>query len=631
MQTLDTVFQSQPKTANQTVKCQNENCCAVAAVAGDIEFDPDALHRKYLAERDSRIRPDGIEQYVEVTAEFSRYVEDPYVERNLARDPVFDDVEFAVIGGGFGGLLMCARLREAGFKRLRVVETGGDFGGTWYWNRYPGAMCDVESYCYLPLLDDTGYVPRQKYSTAPEIFAYCQMIGRHFGLYERALFQTQVTGAHWDETAKRWIVTTDRGDRLAARYLVMAGGILHKAKLPGVPGIETFKGHAFHTSRWDYDYTGGSPTTFMDKLADKKVGIVGTGATAIQAVPHLAEAAGHLTVFQRTPSSVGPRDNRATDPGWEASLKPGWAFEREMNFTASISGRKPVPDLVDDGWTHIHRRDGAERADCPDDLALARELADFERMEEVRARIEEIVEDKQTAEALKPWYGHMCKRPCFHDEYLQTFNRPNVTLVDTKGAGVQEITENGIVVEGKEYELDLLIFSTGFEVTTDYTRRMGFDPVGPGGLTFSQHINNGLETLHGLVGRKFPNLFTISTLQGAAMPNYVTMAHEDAINIAHILRWAIDQGATTIQPTHQAAEAWADIIVNSMGPFIEYNAKCTPSYFNNELGATDEKGEAKQWVPRNGVFGGPPDEFLEILREWRASHGELRDLEITTD
>ena len=561
-----------------------------------LSIPADEQRAKYEAERNKRIRADGAAQYQELKGRFADLDEDPYVTEKIVRDPIVTEREVVILGGGFGGLTQGAHLMKQGIADFTIIERGGDFGGTWF-------------HC-----------------------ACCtDLWRRHFGLYERALFQTQVTGAHWDETAKRWIVTTDRGDRLAARYLVMAGGILHKAKLPGVPGIETFKGHAFHTSRWDYDYTGGSPTTFMDKLADKKVGIVGTGATAIQAVPHLAEAAGHLTVFQRTPSSVGPRDNRATDPGWEASLKPGWAFEREMNFTASISGRKPVPDLVDDGWTHIHRRDGAERADCPDDLALARELADFERMEEVRARIEEIVEDKQTAEALKPWYGHMCKRPCFHDEYLQSFNRPNVTLVDTKGAGVQEITENGIVVEGREYELDLLIFSTGFEVTTDYTRRMGFDPVGPGGLTFSQHINNGLETLHGLVGRKFPNLFTISTLQGAAMPNYVTMAHEDAINIAHILRWAIDKGATTIQPTHQAAEAWADIIVNSMGHFIEYNAKCTPSYFNNELGATDEKGEAKQWVPRNGVFGGPPDEFLEILREWRASHGELRDLEITTD
>ncbi len=591
----------------------------------------DQLRAKYEEERSKRIRPDGASQYQELKGRFADLDEDPYITEKIVREPIATEHEVVILGGGFGGLCQGAHLVKQGIDDFVIVERAGDFGGTWYWNRYPGCMCDVESYCYLPLLDDTGYVPSAKYAKAPEIFAYCQMLGRHFGLYERTLFQTQVTGAEWDERAKRWIVTTDRGDRLAARYLVMAGGILHKAKLPGVPGIETFKGHAFHTSRWDYDYTGGSPDSFMDKLGDKKVGIVGTGATAIQAVPHLAEAAKHLYVFQRTPSAVGPRNNRDTDPEWAASLKPGWAFEREENFTANISGRMPEPDLIDDGWTHIHRRNGAERADSPDDLALAAELADFERMDEVRAGIEEIVKDKATAEALKPWFGHMCKRPCFHDEYLPTFNRPNVTLVDTKGAGVDRISENGVVVEGREYELDLLIFSTGFEVTTDYTRRMGFDPVGPGGLTFGEHIANGLETIHGLVGRKFPNLFTISTLQGGAMPNYVTCAHEDAINIAHILRWAIDKGATTLQPTQRAAEDWAATIEGSLGPFIEYNAKCTPSYYNNELAATDENGQPKAWMPRNSVYGGPCDEFLAFLREWRASNGEERDLEITMD
>jgi cyclohexanone monooxygenase len=589
------------------------------------------LRRKYDEERNKRLRPDGAAQYQEIKGKFADLAEDPYITEKIVRDPIVVEHEVVILGGGFGGLSQGAHLVKQGIDDFVMIEQGGDFGGTWYWNRYPGCMCDVESYCYLPLLDDTGYVPKAKYSTAPEIFAYCQMIGRHFGLYDRALFQTQVTDARWDEAARRWIITTDRGDRLAARYFVIAGGILHKAKLPGVPGIETFKGHAFHTSRWDYDYTGGSPSEFMDKLADKRVGIIGTGATAIQAVPHLAAAAGHLYVFQRTPSAVSPRNNRETDPDWAASLKPGWAHERGSNFTASMSLRKPMPDLVDDGWTHIHRRDGAELAQGPDERKLAAELADFEWMDEVRARIGEIVKDKATAEALKPWYGQMCKRPCFHDEYLPTFNRDNVTLVDTKGAGLDRITETGVVYDGKEYPVDLLVFSTGFEVTSEYTRRMGFDPVGPGGLTFSQHIVNGLETLHGLVGRKFPNLFTISTLQGAAMPNFVMMIHEDAINIAHILRWAIDKGATTIQPTKHAADEWAKTILIGIETVVEYNSKCTPGVLNNEQSAVDEQGRAKQWNPRNSIFGGQPDEFLAILREWRASHGEERDLEITTD
>ena len=443
----------------------------IAVAVGEIDFDPDALHAKYLAERDRRLRGDGIGQYVEIKAEFSHYIDDPYVEPGFTREPVFDHVEVAIIGGGFGGLLMGARLREAGIESIRMVESGGDFGGTWYWNRYPGAMCDVESYCYLPLLEELGYMPKHKYSFAPEILEHSRAIARHYKLYDQALLQTAVSEMRWDEAAGNWIISTSRGDRFTAQYVAMANGPLSRPKLPGIPGINDFKGHTFHTSRWDYAYTGGDSSGGLTGLADKRVGIIGTGATAIQCVPHLGEWAKELYVFQRTPSSVDVRNNAPTDPQWAASLTPGWQRRRQDNFNILVAGGNQDEDLVHDGWTDIFRNvtgtaakqisrklgrhlTGAERAEV---MALA----DYRKMNQVRARVDALVEDPETAALLKPWYRQFCKRPCFHDEYLQTFNRPNVHLVDTGGKGVEALTEHGVIANGREYEVDCLIFATG--------------------------------------------------------------------------------------------------------------------------------------------------------------------------
>ena len=318
----------------------------------DLGFDPAALKAKYRAERDKRVRAEGNEQYVEIKGEFAHYLEDPYVAP-ITRAPLNDEMEVLVIGGGFGGLLAAARLREAGIEDIRIVEKGGDFGGTWYWNRYPGAACDIESYIYLPLLEEVGYMPVEKYTRAPEILAYCKKIGEHFDLYKGAIFQTEVKEARWDEASARWIVSTNRGDALRARFVIMANGPLHRPKLPGIPGVETYKGHSFHTSRWDYDYTGGSPMGGLDKLKDKVVGIIGTGATSVQCVPHLGASAKHLFVFQRTPSSIDVRNNRPTDPEWVKSLEPGWQQARMDNFNQLLSGIPQKEDLVNDGWTDI--------------------------------------------------------------------------------------------------------------------------------------------------------------------------------------------------------------------------------------------------------------------------------------
>ena len=427
--------------------------------AETLGFDPDALREKYRAERDKRLRADGNQQYQEIAGAFARYLDDPYVEPGFTRARLTDEVDVVVIGGGFGGMLAGARLRQAGVKEIRIIEKGGDFGGTWYWNRYPGAACDVESYIYLPLLEEIGYVPVEKYSRAPEILRHSRAIGEHFDLYANACFQTEVTAMRWDEAQSRWIVSTNRGDAMRARFVIMANGPLHRPKLPGIPGVETFRGHSFHTSRWDYAYTGGDSSGGLTGLAGKRVGIIGTGATAVQCVPHLAAAAKQLFVFQRTPSSIDVRANRPTDPAWAASLEPGWQQRRMDNFNVLVSGGFQEEDLVNDGWTDIIRNllilaRKPENAGGVGDGAAILELADFQKMEQIRARVESIVGDPAVAEALKPYYRQFCKRPCFHDEYLDAFNRPNTTLVDTGGRGVERITEHAVWANGQAYEID---------------------------------------------------------------------------------------------------------------------------------------------------------------------------------
>ncbi len=349
-------------------------------------FDPDAMRERYRIEREKRLRDDGNDQYVEVTGDFARYVDDPYVDPGYKREPSTDEVSVVLIGGGFGGLQAAARLREAGVEDICVIEKGGDFGGTWYWNRYPGAQCDVESYVYLPLLEELDYIPTEKYAHASEILAYSQAIGRHYDLYDRALFQTEVTEMRWDDKSSRWIVSTNRGDQIRARFVAMANGPLNRPKLPGIPGINDFRGHTFHTSRWDYDYTGGGPDGGLDRLRDKRVAIIGTGATAVQCVPHVGETAKELFVFQRTPSSIDVRGNAPTDPEWAASLEPGWHKHRMENFNALVSGVPQEVDLVDDGWTDLIGKmvdmfkKGAANDESGHSIADIMELANFEKM-----------------------------------------------------------------------------------------------------------------------------------------------------------------------------------------------------------------------------------------------------------
>jgi cyclohexanone monooxygenase len=589
-----------------------------------VPFDPDALRAKYREERDKRIRPDGNDQYVEMAGEFEHHLVDPYVAP-IEREPLFDDVDVVIVGGGFGGLLAGARLREAGVQHLRMIEKAGDFGGTWYWNRYPGAMCDVESYIYLPLLEEIGYVPKEKYSHAPEILAHSQAIGRHFDLYRDACFQTEVTELRWDDDAARWIVSTNRGDRMRARFVCMANGPLHRPKLPGVAGIESFQGHTFHTSRWDYDYTGGDSDGGLTGLRGKRVGIIGTGATAVQCIPHLGAAAEHLFVFQRTPSSIDVRANRPTDPDWAAGLEPGWQRRRMDNFNTLVSGGFQDEDLVNDGWTDIIgkllilvRREDADLS--AEGLSATMEMADFEKMEQVRARVDTIVNDAVTAEALKPFYRQFCKRPCFHDEYLDTYNRPNVTLVDTDGRGIERITPAGIVVDGQEYELDCIIFGTGFEVGTDYTRRSGYEVVGRGGQTLTAKWADGASTLHGMHSRGFPNCLIFSPAQSGFTVNFPHMLDEQSKHAAYIIRYGLDHDLRSMEPSAAAEAEWVETILRLAQNNQRFFEACTPGYYNNE----GRPGERSQ---RNGFYGAGPIAFAQLLEEWRAG-GDLAGLEI---
>ncbi|MBJ66181.1 MAG: monooxygenase [Rhodobiaceae bacterium] len=617
------------------------------------DFDPDALAKKYRIERDKRLRQDGNDQYQEISGEFSYFAEDPYINKELERDPFEDEVEVLIVGGGFGGMLAAVRLREAGIDNFRIIEKGGNFGGTWYWNRYPGASCDIESYIYFPLLEETGFIPKKKYTDAAETLEYCHIICEKYQLYDNACLQTEVTSTVWDEDINRWIVSTNKKDKIKARFVVHSNGPLNRPKLPAIKGINNFNGHTFHTSRWDYDYTGGDSNGNLSNLKDKRVAVIGTGATAVQCVPHIGESAKELFVFQRTPSSIDVRNNRPTDTEWLLNQKPGWHQKRRDNFETLLTGGQVKKDLVSDGWTEAFRllfgnlRDKApsrfkigiwalmsvfsidmyksgfrkfmtKKVSDYMDLANALQIADYQKMEMVRARAEEIVNDKETAESLKPYYNQFCKRPCFHDEYLATYNRDNVHLIDTDGKGLEELSENGIIFNDVEYKVDCIIFATGFEVGTDYSRRSGYQIKGVDNLTVSDKWKKGLATFHGMHSRGFPNCFFFGHAQSGFTASYTYSLDEQSIHMAYIIKEANKRGSTRIETSKEAEESWVNTIIEKARLTASFQENCTPGYYNNE-------GKINQ-TPQNNTYGGGPIEFFSLLRKWR-SKGDLRGLE----
>ncbi|MEM7338294.1 MAG: NAD(P)/FAD-dependent oxidoreductase [Actinomycetota bacterium] len=593
-----------------------------------LPFDPEALRARYAAERDKRVRDDGVDQYLDLTGSLAHYSDhDPYVEAGFTREPVSDTPDVVIVGGGFSGLLAAARLVAEGVESFRIVESGGDFGGTWYWNRYPGAQCDTDAYCYLPLLEELGYMPNEKYSYAPEIFEHAQRIGHHYELYDRTLFQTKVRTIRWDEDRARWRVETDRDDDLQPRFVIMALGTITRPKMPGVDGIEDFEGHSFHTSRWDYDYTGGDTSRPMTKLADKKVAIIGTGATAIQCVPRLAEDVDHLYVFQRTPSTVGLRLNTPTDPEWFAGLQPGWQRERRENFAAYADGKRPEHDLVDDSWTAIFRAisspKGADRPTTREERNRVVELQDFIKMEELRQRVDDTVADPGTAEALKPWYQVMCKRPTFNDQYLPAFNSPNVTLVDVSDdKGIERISPRGVVAGGTEYEVDLIVYATGYHVTRDIKLRLGIDVAGRHGVMLHDHWADGPKSLHGFTTRGFPNWFYIGASQNAFSVNMTSMFDQQATHIAYLVAETMRRDATTVEPSEDGQREWCELIESFTPSGPGFLAQCTPGYYNQEGAVTEGNAFLGAFRPGLNAFG-------VLLEEWRAE-GEMAGLELVT-
>ena len=472
---------------------------------------------KYKAFKEARA---GAADYIEMKGEFSRYLEDVYSAEPVPREALTDECDVLVVGAGFAGLLLWYKLREAGFENVRFCEKGGDVGGTWYWNRYPGIACDVESYSYLPLLEEMNYIPSMKFAAGFEIMEYCQKMAEKFGFYDKCLFHTTVEKTQWDESTARWTVSTDRGDAMKAKFVVLANGILTTPKLARIDGMSSFKGDSFHTSRWDYNID----------LQGKRVGIIGTGATAVQAVPELAKIVKELYVFQRTPSSIDVRDQRETsvEEFEEWAKEPGWATARRARFAKISQGRTALKAnddyLAGKVADYRERKQHAEQI-SPEELVQRQLDSNFRIMEQIRARVDAIVEDPVTAAALKPYYPYGCKRPTFHDEYLPTFNLPHVHLVDTAPRGVSEINERGVVHDGTEYPVDVLIYATGFQWMATSTFNM---IVGREGRTLrDKWQEEGTKTFLGLHSKGFPNLFIVSGPQGGGGSFNFTNAIEE--------------------------------------------------------------------------------------------------------
>ena len=613
-------------------------------------FNPDELRQKYRLERDKRVRVDGNDQYLEVKGDFSYFVEDPYIDEEISRDSLEKTFHTVIIGGGFGGVLSGARLREQGIDDFRIIEKGGDFGGTWYWNRYPGASCDIESYIYFPLLEETSFIPKRKYTDAAETLDYFKVLSDKFSLKENALFQTEVNEVKWISDEKLWFIKTNRQDSIKARYVIHANGFLNRPKLPAMKGINDYQGHTFHTSRWDYAYTGGNSNGNLNNLRDKKVAIIGTGATAVQCVPHLAAGAKKLYVFQRTPSSIDERNNSNTDIDWFNSQKSGWQKERKENFEGFLTGSFTDKDLVNDGWTEIFRtilggliKNGPSKLvllswvlTAPfyknfykvglrtyirnkfmnfvtrEDINKKVEIVDFQKMEKVRARADALVNDPKTAESLKPYYRQLCKRPCFHDEYLQAFNNDNVELIDTDGQGVKELSAEGIIHDGKEYKVDCIIFASGFEVGTDYSRRCGYQVSGIDGITLSEKWKDGLATFHGIHSKGFPNSFFYGPGQGPMTANFTHSLDEQSAHVAYILKQLDKKNMKYVEASEEAESDWINTIISKARNMQSFQEACTPGYYNNE-GKPNTN-------PANNTYGGGALEYFKLLKDWRKNN-----------
>jgi cation diffusion facilitator CzcD-associated flavoprotein CzcO len=589
------------------------------------DFDQQAVRAKYLAERDKRM-VEGRAAIRDLTSDavFAEYLKDPFTPV-AHRNPLFDEVDVAIIGAGMAGVVAGAQLRKVGLKRIRLMDKAGGFGGAWYWNRYPGVMCDVESYCYMPMLEEMGYIPKTRYAFGEEIRGYLEAIAQRFDLVDSALLHTGVETSEWDEGSSRWVLRTDRGDEIRARYLVMAVGILNLMKLPAIPGMDKFRGRSFHSARWDYEYTGGGPEGNLTKLSDKVVGIMGTGASAIQCIPSLAGSSKQLFVFQRTPGAVGERGNHPTSEDFAKSLRPGWHRERNENFQAMMLGRPVEVDLVNDGWCHHYARINNQPFKpgmTIEDYMLQVEQFDFEVMELHRRRIRETVTDPAKAQTLMPYYPYSCRRPLFHDEYLPALNQRNVTIVDCPG-GIDRVTERGVVIGGREYDLDCIVYATGFEPEiTPLPRRVGHEVIGRGGLTLASKWEEGERTLFGMMTSGFPNLFLMPCPghQAVVTVNYTLLTEISAEHLAATFAELDAEGVSVFDVTEHAEANWVEQILSVNGgrgsAIPPRGVPCTPG----SRMVFDDAGNAVVVEPNGGSYGGGFGDyfgFRDLLVQWR--------------
>ncbi|OQD67993.1 hypothetical protein PENPOL_c003G03538 [Penicillium polonicum] len=627
------------------------------------EIDPTQLAQikaRYEEERKKRLRDDGNAQFIEVakSAQYEHFADDPWVDpaavQPLRAKFINNRSEMLIIGAGWGGIQNAVRMIEAGIpaEDIRIIDPAGGFGGTWYWNRYPGLMCDIESYTYLPYLEEMGYVPKHRYSQGEEIREYANLVAQKWGLIDCAVFQTQAQKIVWDDDAKEWsvnLIQRCKGQspdtlRIRSRFVTIAAGVLNWPKLPNILGILDYQGDMFHSARWAYDVTGGSPKDpVLAKLKDKRVVIVGTGATAVQIVPQLAQWCKHLYVVQRTPASVDVRDQRETDEEWfhkEVAGSKGWQRERMRNFHQHFTlGKMPAVNLVNDGWTRAPGLVGltgyTEGPKLPEEIpAYTARLVEIDtpRQHRIHARVDEELKNPVIAEKLKPWYPVWCKRPLFHDDYLKTFNQDNVTLVDTDGKGIDRMTADSVVIGDKTYQADVVIFATGFLAPPAGTpsEKANMSVIGLNGVTMSEEWpRSGPTTLHGVIDTKFPNLFLSGPQQASTSGNYRFNLDEYAKHISYILTEAKRRANGTdfvVVPSTEAAEAWGMQVMMHSAP-MGVAIGCTPGYFNLEGDLDRIPSEQQMVLARSGLWGSGIEHWLGVIEDWRAE-GNMKGIVI---
>ncbi|MDQ0691424.1 NAD(P)/FAD-dependent oxidoreductase [Arthrobacter sp. W4I7] len=482
----------------------------------------------------------------------------PYAKS--AEPTTISTADVVVVGAGFAGLYALRRFRDDLGMRVRAFEKGNDVGGTWYWNQYPGARCDVPSTFYSYSWDEAleqEWTWTEKYATQPEILAYLQHAAGRFDLYKDIDFSTAVTGARYDEERNRWVVTTDKGETVEAQFVVTAVGCLSASNLPGVPGLDDFVGDIYHTGEWPregVDFTG------------KRVVVIGTGSSGLQVIPQIALQAEHLTVLQRTPSFSVPAWNRPFTEEEITEIKANYRKLREA--ARATAGGVPAPPsegkgselsaeefnaALAKGW----EAGGASILRTFDDL-MVDENTNEAVAEFFRARIREIVDDPKTAELLCPsGFPVGAKRLCVDTDYFATYNRYNVELVSVKDSPIELITATGIRAGGRDIEADAIVFATGYDAMTGPYLKM--DIRGRGGLTLQEKWEAGPRTYLGIATAKYPNLFMITAPGSPSVLGNVVAAIEQHVEwITDYLNYLRDHDIPVTEPTMEAEDEWVD-------------------------------------------------------------------------